>query len=180
MRLEESAALRFPVVSAFSACVTTKMLGLFVFRKSLKIMVMVTFLLSLIITIACLLFVTVIAVVYINRSVSHTYKIGLRGFARGYLDRKERRRKELSILSRQNMDPVRYGLITMALSLASMILNFASCFLTGTLALVLLLTGLLLLAIAVVRLVTLLNIARKDSSKTPMRLKELLSLLSTL
>ena len=89
--------LRFPVVSAFSAYVTIRMLGLFVFKKNLKNTVMVTFLLSLIITIACLLFVIVIVVVYISRCVNHTYKIGLRGFARGYLERKEKLRKASSI-----------------------------------------------------------------------------------
>ena len=172
MRLEESAVLRFPVVSVFSAYVTIRILGLFVFKKNSEIMVMVTFLLSLTITIVCLLFATVTVVVYISRCVSHTYKIGLKGFARGYLERKERRRKESSISSRQNMDLVRYGLITMVLSLASMILNFVSCFLTGLSALVLLLIGLFLLVIAVVRLVTLLSIVRKDSSKTLMRFKE--------
>ncbi len=133
---------------------------------------MVTFLLSLTITIACLLFAIVIVVNYICRCVSHTYKIGLRGFARGYLDRKERLRKELNILSRRNTDPVRYGLITMALSLVSMILSFVSCYLTGIIAMVLLLTGLFLLVIAVVRLAMLLNTVRKDSSKILMKFKE--------
>ena len=164
--------LRFLVVSAFSAYVTIRILGLFVFKKNLRNMVMVTFLLSLTITIVSLLFVTVAVVVYISRCVSHTYKIGLRGFARGYLDRKVKRRMELSILSRQNMAPVRYDLITTVLSLVSMILSFASCCLTGTLALVSLLIGLFLLVIAVVRLVTLLNTALRDSLKTLMRFKE--------
>lgn len=93
MRLEESAVLPFLAVSAFNACVTIRILGLFAFRKNLNITVMVTFLLSLTITITFLLFVIVAVVCFINRSVNHTYKIGLRGFAQGYYERKAKRRK---------------------------------------------------------------------------------------
>ena len=72
---EESAELRFPVVSVFNACVTIRMLGLFVSKKNSRIMDMAIFSLLLTIMIVFPLFVTVIVVVYFNLCVSHTFKI---------------------------------------------------------------------------------------------------------